>query len=623
MNASVSLQVEKTALFQNLRHAFSAGAVLGELLQNARRAGATQVSVSFDAGTKTITVEDDGIGISDLQDLLTAAKSGWEEETKHTEHPFGLGFLSTLYVCTAIEIDTAGEAGSFSLHAKTADLLDGKSVAVKAGARARGTMVKMLKTEGIPGSGAVQNFEDQLDLLVKGFPIPVTLNGVELSRPNAMDQRAGWVETDVGQMSINLQKPNVGLDLYLQGLPIGDSGRWRTNHIVHLNGKFMGKLPDRQYLVNHREADERIKRALHDMVYRMFEDEKAAMSAEDFVAKYWQSVMDWGCGSLLCDMEVVPVRLFIDWENSRPGYDYQGDIQHNMESWQGKNVITRMELESSKGHRVFDLPEPEYGGVDTFAAQAWLEERMEWTLNAKLPDGHWLGKIAKAITDSDVEVSINGVGGSEAVWPWGDTVSAVGVAESITITRTETGEESTVDMAVLDSTIYVTKKAQHVPYAASRLCSDYINDDEYDEEQEDRDQRMLEAAYQRLIAGSPAALVRGVVSRVGGLTNQPMLAGRTVILTFDSNGTLKEVRDDQQADQGLRYYAVTGRVPGDDEDVTHIYQAESRDHAVEQFKDALWSGQSEEDRASMEKSEGTDTYINTVIVSDSPLSDAA
>ena len=76
-------------------------------------------------------------------------------------------------------------------------------------------------------------------------------------------------------------------------------------------------------------------------------------------------------------------------------------------------------------------------------------------------------------------------------------------------------------------------------------------------------------------------------------------------------------------DVGLRYYAVTGRIPGDDEDTVMVFQADDREHAIEQFKDAMWSGHGDEDdRASMEGEHGTDTYINSVLVSDTPIEEA-
>ncbi len=74
------------------------------------------------------------------------------------------------------------------------------------------------------------------------------------------------------------------------------------------------------------------------------------------------------------------------------------------------------------------------------------------------------------------------------------------------------------------------------------------------------------------------------------------------------------------AREGMRYYAVTGRIPGDDEDAMMLFQADDRDHAIEQFTDAMWSGRGDDDdRAYMEGAHGTDTFINSICVSDTPI----
>lgn len=107
------------------------------------------------------------------------------------------------------------------------------------------------------------------------------------------------------------------------------------------------------------------------------------------------------------------------------------------------------------------------------------------------------------------------------------------------------------------------------------------------------------------------------------------MASLRAILSTEPNTPTGEARVSSQdasedvAQVGLRYYAVTGRIPGDDEDATMLFQADDREHAIEQFKDAMWSGQGDEDdRASMEGEHGTDTYINSVLVSDTPIEEA-
>ena len=62
-----------------------------ELLQNARRAGATKVTITNDGGW--VTVRDNGQGISDFAKLLDLGGSGWDETCEKSEDPAGVGIF--------------------------------------------------------------------------------------------------------------------------------------------------------------------------------------------------------------------------------------------------------------------------------------------------------------------------------------------------------------------------------------------------------------------------------------------------------------------------------------------------------------------------------------------------
>ncbi|MEM3486388.1 MAG: ATP-binding protein, partial [Candidatus Methanomethyliaceae archaeon] len=65
---------------------------LGEIFQNALRAGATCVEVFWDEGRSVLTVVDDGGGIENADMLLTAGATGWTEAIE----PAGVGFFALL-----------------------------------------------------------------------------------------------------------------------------------------------------------------------------------------------------------------------------------------------------------------------------------------------------------------------------------------------------------------------------------------------------------------------------------------------------------------------------------------------------------------------------------------------
>ena len=86
--------------------------VLSELIQNARRAGATRVDFTIEKteseeGSSTITIQDNGGGITDFQNLLTLGESGWTEDTQTREDPAGMGFFS---LCrSAVEVHSGNQ----------------------------------------------------------------------------------------------------------------------------------------------------------------------------------------------------------------------------------------------------------------------------------------------------------------------------------------------------------------------------------------------------------------------------------------------------------------------------------------------------------------------------------
>ncbi|MDD5458133.1 MAG: ATP-binding protein [Phycisphaerae bacterium] len=63
-----------------------------EILQNARRATATEVRITNRDGF--VTVEDNGRGIDDFQKLLDLGGSGWDEKLEAGEDPAGVGLFS-------------------------------------------------------------------------------------------------------------------------------------------------------------------------------------------------------------------------------------------------------------------------------------------------------------------------------------------------------------------------------------------------------------------------------------------------------------------------------------------------------------------------------------------------
>lgn len=169
MNDTVMVRLNKRRLIETFRFAYpNRHSVLAELLQNARRAGASAVHVRYDADAKRLTVTDDGCGVSDFQTLLTLGESGWSEEVRRTEQPFGLGFLQSLYVAEHCCVESGGRRLRFDTRAA----LNGAMLGVERGRDLPGTTVTL---ENV----ALPQLDRVIARLARGFPLRVSFNGVD------------------------------------------------------------------------------------------------------------------------------------------------------------------------------------------------------------------------------------------------------------------------------------------------------------------------------------------------------------------------------------------------------------------------------------------------------------
>ncbi len=108
-------------LFKTLRRTFAnaLSEMLGEVLQNSQRAGATRVEIATSAGKEQsiVTIEDDGRGIADWRALLVVAQSDFDRAVMEDQAPMGVGFGSVLAYDSIASVGIA--SGGRSLHIET------------------------------------------------------------------------------------------------------------------------------------------------------------------------------------------------------------------------------------------------------------------------------------------------------------------------------------------------------------------------------------------------------------------------------------------------------------------------------------------------------------------------
>ena len=194
---------------------------LNELFQNARRAGASKVDVTIEAGGVIIT--DDGLGIAHPGAILAFGLSDWDRDTTRREDPAGMG-IYVLAKKTNITITSrhrdAAEAWRVQLGpghftgemAAPVEVLRGDQVLP-------GTCVSF--DERNPTQSDVQE-------AARYCPLPVTLNGEELERRDYLQEavyREDWRGLRIGVRKGNWPShgyDNVnfhGITLYARALP--------------------------------------------------------------------------------------------------------------------------------------------------------------------------------------------------------------------------------------------------------------------------------------------------------------------------------------------------------------------------------------------------------------------
>ena len=300
INKTVRLEVDESKLVNNLRHAFTKRSnVLSELMQNARRAGATEIR--FTLNNDTLTIEDDGNGIDDFSDLLTVASSGWDIDTIQKESPFGLGFLAALYACERIHIQSGGTL----LEADTRSILNQEMIGLSASLVKIGTIIMLENLDY-----DFEQIEKDIKALSAGFPIHVFINNDEVLRPHAQSNLIGDV-TEIGFMHLtgihdDSLKPNRYTLVYLQGLPIlyngnrqyGNSTHFLTPfglagcsleyNIIHLDSKkYIARVPDRDVLIDSDEFEKQLTKVVSEQFWACFLEEKKKLPPKDFINKRW------------------------------------------------------------------------------------------------------------------------------------------------------------------------------------------------------------------------------------------------------------------------------------------------------------------------------------------------
>ena len=148
---------------------------LNELLQNSRRSGATRVDITFQ--DSTVTVTDDGRGVQNPEALLAFGLSRWDDDTARNEDPAGMGvYALARKEDVVITSRPSQQTHPWQVHLDKQHFSGNKPAPIS-----------ILPENAAPPGTSVSFSDpnarmDDVKVAARYYPLPVTLNGVEMER---------------------------------------------------------------------------------------------------------------------------------------------------------------------------------------------------------------------------------------------------------------------------------------------------------------------------------------------------------------------------------------------------------------------------------------------------------
>ena len=534
MNTVVKINVNEKALINNLKMAFATGTTwVTELLQNARRAGATKIHIALQPEQKKFTIWDDGQGIEDMQNLFSIAESGWDEPILTEEKPYGMGFLSCLFACEKVQIISRKQQA----YVVTKDALAFDNIHVEPHHGVEGTFIRMEGVTNMPSS-------EFLKSVVKGFHVPVYLNesSTPLESIHAVDSM-DWAKTEIGLVHIgDLRRTFHNPAIYLQGLSINAGFHERyieDNVVVHLDPKkFFGRLPDRASVIDPDKANMTIRSAIIQLYMERVHQVKTRMLAQslgqEFVKQYGTTCMKY-CKWLLNDVPFLPNDVVT-------GYVTELDI--NMDS-----SVTDLPSNPVPMNTIEDGTVKLFSGNDgsydtkNLPHMALIQACDGIIIDpGKLDSAHWVhpyvhhlqGDIRIALTEEQSTFEIDG----RMVWGrkvyLGDMLTLSG---SFNAGGNPVEIGTTYDETVFDNhSFYVPRTSSG--YGAVHQASDYLYDGDFCQDAFDEDDDLFARLVSEARNPDPAALLRRLLLDLG-LKRYNSLQEKNFQVTIGKGGTVK------------------------------------------------------------------------------------
>ena len=177
-----------TRLFNN-----TLGDILTELVQNARRAGASIVDldVAEAEDARWLVIRDDGAGIEDPAVILALGRSGWDDEVARREDPAGMGVFSLAGRQVEIRSCARTTSEAWRIAIAPGDWESGKSISVNPCDHPFGTEIRVLLEEDW-----AKNLEAAANGAARYCPTPIRFKGATLPQQDWLAGAATVIEAD-------------------------------------------------------------------------------------------------------------------------------------------------------------------------------------------------------------------------------------------------------------------------------------------------------------------------------------------------------------------------------------------------------------------------------------------
>jgi hypothetical protein len=512
---------------------------LGEAMQNARRAGANSVTFDFNAKKKILTITDDGSGIPDFQDLLTIAKSGWNEATEKQERPFGIGFMAVCFTGDRVTVLSRGKKVSFTPD----DVIDKTEILVEPsqfiGAGCQ-VIIKGCKL-------TAREIELALERFARGFPIDTVWNGKKLPNPHALCNLKG-VETKIGFIhepsihdGVKRNYCDTGF-VYCQGLPVV-VGNFASYHecpwldyttkeltIIHLDElKYQSRLPDRDCLRDSKKAEKDFVGVLKSLWLKFLRQQKKVLSDVDFAERHWRNAEAVDALDLMLDVPLLPNEILrVPESGNWRRYD-------NTCCFTRANfAVKQSDVESGK--QIVCLPfEPEYYD-DGFARLAWAQSSNAVFLEEKelIPEGHWVLPHLLDLGVAKIDIMGNLIASAyfDGSWVCGE----VKLMESIMVSIN--GNNQQIPSAIAGGSFgnFLVPKGENYPGHVVHQVSSYTDECEnYLKGEFTRDSNDFDDLVASL-SGEVGDATLHKCLRKGDALHKPNLRGKSFLVTFGEDG---------------------------------------------------------------------------------------